>query len=61
MPKLDKQDLIRLYSASPQEPTFVNAPRLHFLMLDGQGDPRRTPPAKWQTIIRQPVTLEVMK
>ncbi len=38
MPKLDKQDLIRLYSASPQEPTFVNAPRPHFLMLDGRGD-----------------------
>jgi hypothetical protein len=44
MPKIDlKQGLIQLYSASPQEPSFINAPRLHFLMLDGRGDPDTGP------------------
>jgi hypothetical protein len=44
MPKIDlKKDLKHLYSASPKEISFVNAPRRHFLMLDGAGDPNTTP------------------
>ena len=44
MAKIDlKKDLKHLYTASPKEVSLVNAPRLHFLMLDGQGDPNNAP------------------
>jgi hypothetical protein len=44
MPKIDlKKDLKELYTASPKEVALVNAPRLHFLMLDGAGDPNAAP------------------
>lgn len=44
MAKIDlKKDLKLLYSASPKEITLVTAPRLHFLMLDGAGDPNTAP------------------
>jgi hypothetical protein len=40
MAKIDfKKILEPLYFASPREINFVTAPRLHFLMLDGRGDP----------------------
>jgi hypothetical protein len=40
MAKVDlRKDLKHLYTASTQKITFVNAPRLHFLMLDGLGNP----------------------
>ena len=44
MSKIDlKKDLKQLYTASPKEITIVNAPRLQFLMIDGQGDPNMVP------------------
>lgn len=44
MSKIDlKKDLKPLYTASSNEIILVNVPRLHFLMIDGQGDPNTAP------------------
>lgn len=34
-----KQDLKHLYTASAKQPKIVDVPPLHFLMVDGSGDP----------------------
>jgi hypothetical protein len=40
MPTIDyKKELKQLYAPSAKEPALVDVPPLHFLMIDGQGDP----------------------
>jgi hypothetical protein len=34
-----KKELANLYNASAKEPTVVEVPTMHFLMVDGSGDP----------------------
>jgi len=56
MIKLDLKKVYRhLYVPSPKAPVIVDVPAFDYLMIDGQGDPRRTAPEKLKTIIRQPV------
>ena len=44
MPIIDyKKELKHLYAPSAQAPGLVDVPPLHFLMIDGQGDPNRAP------------------
>jgi hypothetical protein len=44
MPTIDyKKELKHLYAPSAKEPALVDVPPLHFLMIDGQGDPNTTP------------------
>ncbi len=44
MPKIDlKKQLKELYSASAKKPSFVDVPKLKYLMIDGSGDPNANP------------------
>jgi hypothetical protein len=44
MPAIDyKKELRQLYAPSAKQPALVEVPPLHFLMIDGQGDPNRAP------------------
>src|SRR5689334_684835 len=44
MPTIDyKKELKQLYAPSAKEPALVVVPPLHFLMIDGQGDPNSAP------------------
>jgi hypothetical protein len=44
MPTIDyKKELKHLYAPSAKEPALVDVPPLHFLMIDGQGDPNTAP------------------
>jgi hypothetical protein len=44
MPPIDyKKELKQLYAPSAQEPVLVDVPPLHFLMIDGHGDPNTAP------------------
>jgi hypothetical protein len=44
MPKVDfKKTLKHLYRASAKEVALVEVPRLHYLMIEGQGDPNLVP------------------
>jgi hypothetical protein len=44
MPAIDyKKELKQLYAPSAKEPALVEVPRLHYLMIDGQGDPNTAP------------------
>jgi hypothetical protein len=55
MPAIDyKKELKQLYAPSAKEVVLVDVPPLHFLMIDGLGDPRKTAPEKLRTVIRQP-------
>lgn len=63
MAKIDLQkDLKPLYTASLREISLVNAPRLHFLMLDGHGDPNTAPQFQeaTETLFRLSYTLKFM-
>lgn len=43
-PKLDlKDELEPLYHAKPRQPEAVSAPPLHYLAIDGRGDPNTSP------------------
>lgn len=56
MSQLDlKQQWQELYQASAKQPSLVQVPALNYLMVDGEGDPRRTAPEKLRTILRHPV------
>jgi hypothetical protein len=63
MPAIDyKKELKYLYAPSAKEPALVEVPPLHFLMIDGQGDPNTTPEygAAVETLYALAYTLKFM-
>lgn len=44
MPKVDlKKELKHLYQASAKQVSQIEVPEFHFLMIDGEGDPNKSP------------------
>jgi hypothetical protein len=63
MPTIDyKKELKHLYAPSAKQPVLVEVPPLHYLMIDGQGDPNRAPAyaAAVETLYALAYTLKFM-